>query len=118
MRETVWLLLPERNIGAFLRWALLRLAVMAIIVFVYVSHLLPDWSWSTATLVAIFLIATLVAASLFRLFGFVSGDGGVDSLRSIIAKPKNREILSWIGGGVIVVAIGVWAVVAYVWPAH
>ena len=42
----------------------------------------------------------------------------MDSLRSIIAKPKNRQILSWIGGGVIVVATGVWAVVTYVWPAH
>jgi hypothetical protein len=42
----------------------------------------------------------------------------VDSLWSIIAKPKNRQIVSWIGGRVIVVATYVWAVVTYVWPAH
>ena len=42
----------------------------------------------------------------------------MDSLWSIIAKPKNRQILSWIGGGVIAVAAGAFAVVTYVWPAH
>jgi hypothetical protein len=40
------------------------------------------------------------------------------SLLSIIAKPTNRQVLSWIGGGVIAVAAGAWAVVTYVWPAH
>jgi hypothetical protein len=42
----------------------------------------------------------------------------VDSLWSIVAKPKNRQILQWIGGGVIAVAAGAWAVVTYVWPAQ
>lgn len=42
----------------------------------------------------------------------------MDSLWSIIAKPKNRQILSWIGGGVIAVAAGAFAVVTYLWPAQ
>jgi hypothetical protein len=42
----------------------------------------------------------------------------VDPLWLIAAKPKNREIISWIGGGVIAVTAGAWAVVTYVWPAH
>ena len=42
----------------------------------------------------------------------------MDSLWSIIAKPKNRQILSWIGGGVIAVAAGAFAVVTYLWPPH
>jgi hypothetical protein len=36
---------------------------------------------------------------------------------SILAKPKNRQTLAWIGGGVAVLASGAWAVVTYVWPA-
>lgn len=36
-----------------------------------------------------------------------------------IAKPANRQILAWIGGGIVAVAIGAWTVVTYVWPpAH
>jgi 5-enolpyruvylshikimate-3-phosphate synthase len=42
----------------------------------------------------------------------------MNSLWSIIAKPKNRQILSWIGGGVIAVAAGAFTVVSYLWPAH
>jgi hypothetical protein len=42
----------------------------------------------------------------------------VRSLWSIIEKPKNRLILQWIGGGIIAIAGGAWAVVTYVWPAH
>lgn len=42
----------------------------------------------------------------------------MDSLWSIIAKPKNRQILSWVGGGVIAVAAGAFALVTYLWPAH
>jgi hypothetical protein len=37
---------------------------------------------------------------------------------SIIAKPKNRQILSWVGGGIVAVVVGSWTVVTYVWPAH
>jgi hypothetical protein len=29
---------------------------------------------------------------------------------------SNRALLSWIGGGLVVVAAGLWAVVTYVWP--
>ena len=43
---------------------------------------------------------------------------GMGSLWSFIGKPKNRQILSWIGGGVVAVVVGAWAVVTYVWPAH
>jgi hypothetical protein len=39
------------------------------------------------------------------------------SLLAFIAKPKNREILSWVGGGIVTMAVGAWAVVTYVWPA-
>jgi hypothetical protein len=42
----------------------------------------------------------------------------MDSPWSILVKAKNRQILSWIGGGIIAVATGLWAVVTYVWPAH
>ncbi len=42
----------------------------------------------------------------------------MDSLVSIVSKPKNRQILSWIGGGVIAVAAGGFALVTYLWPAH
>lgn len=35
-----------------------------------------------------------------------------------ITKPKNRQILSWLGGGLVALAAGVWAVTIYVWPAH
>jgi hypothetical protein len=42
----------------------------------------------------------------------------MNSLWSIIAKPKNRQILSWIGGGIVAVVAGAFAVVTYLWPAH
>jgi hypothetical protein len=42
----------------------------------------------------------------------------LDALWSIVAKRKNRQILSWIGGGVMAVAAGAWTVVSYVWPAQ
>ncbi len=40
------------------------------------------------------------------------------ALWSFIAKPRNRQVLSWIGGALVAVAAGAWAVVTYVWPAH
>jgi len=40
------------------------------------------------------------------------------SLWSILAKPKNRAVLSWIGSGLVVIAAGIWAVVTYIWPPH
>lgn len=40
------------------------------------------------------------------------------SLISAISKPKNRQLLAWLGGGIVAVATGGWAVVNYVWPQH
>jgi hypothetical protein len=37
---------------------------------------------------------------------------------SLVSKSKNRQILSWAGGGLVAVAAGAWAVVVYLWPAH
>ena len=31
---------------------------------------------------------------------------------------KNREILSWLGGGAVVVIAGIWAATVYFFPAH
>jgi hypothetical protein len=45
-------------------------------------------------------------------------DGDMKSLWSFIAKPKNREVLSWIGAGIVAVAAGGFAAVTYLWPAH
>ncbi|ACL60936.1 hypothetical protein [Methylobacterium nodulans] len=42
----------------------------------------------------------------------------MNRIASFIGEPKNREILSWIGGGLVALAAGTWAVVTYVWPAH
>lgn len=41
-----------------------------------------------------------------------------NSIWSFIAKPKNRQILAWLGGGLMVLAAGTWTVVTFVWPAH
>ena len=35
-----------------------------------------------------------------------------------ISRPGNRALLGWIGGGIVVVAAGIWGVVTYVWPPH
>ena len=35
-----------------------------------------------------------------------------------ISTPAKRARLSWIGGGIVTVAAGAWAVMTYVWPAH
>ena len=35
-----------------------------------------------------------------------------------ISTPAKRARLSWIGGGIVAVAAGAWAVVTYVWPVH
>lgn len=42
----------------------------------------------------------------------------MNRIASFVAEPKNRELLSWIGGGLVVLATGTWAVMTYVWPAH
>jgi len=43
---------------------------------------------------------------------------GMSFLWSLIAKEKNRRLLSWIGGGIVAVVAGAFAVVTYLWPAH
>ena len=35
-----------------------------------------------------------------------------------LGKSSNRRLLSWLGGGGVVVAGGIWAVATYIWPAH
>jgi hypothetical protein len=35
-----------------------------------------------------------------------------------IRNSKNREILSWLGGGAVVVVAGIWAAIVYFFPAH
>lgn len=40
------------------------------------------------------------------------------SVWGLLRKPGNQRLLAWLGGGVVVAASGIWAVVIYVWPAH
>jgi hypothetical protein len=40
------------------------------------------------------------------------------SVWTFVRKPSNQRLLSWLGGGGVVIAAGIWAVVTYVWPAH
>jgi hypothetical protein len=37
---------------------------------------------------------------------------------TFLRKPSNQRLLAWLGGGVVVVVSGIWAVVIYVWPPH
>jgi L-lactate permease len=37
---------------------------------------------------------------------------------SFFAKSKNRQILAWLGGGLVTVAAGSFAMVNYLWPAQ
>jgi hypothetical protein len=41
----------------------------------------------------------------------------LSQLWSFLGKKKNREILAWIGGGLVTVAVGAWAVFIYVFPS-
>jgi hypothetical protein len=43
----------------------------------------------------------------------------MNSIWSFASKPKNRQIISWIGSGIVVVAGGIWAVITFLWtPDH
>lgn len=42
----------------------------------------------------------------------------MDSVWTFVRKQSNQRLLSWLGGGGVVIAGGLWAVVTYVWPAH
>jgi hypothetical protein len=39
-------------------------------------------------------------------------------LWNFVGKGKNRQILSWLGGGAVVIATGVWVATVYFFPAH
>jgi len=38
------------------------------------------------------------------------------SLWAFLTKPKNQRTLSWLGAGIVVVAVGAWTVFTYIWP--
>lgn len=40
----------------------------------------------------------------------------MSSLWSFLSTPKNQKTLSWLGGGLVVLAGGAWAAFTYVWP--
>lgn len=40
----------------------------------------------------------------------------MNSLWRFLMKPKNQATLSWIGGGLVVLATGIWAVVVFLLP--
>jgi hypothetical protein len=37
---------------------------------------------------------------------------------AFLTNPKNQKTLSWLGGGMVVLASGLWAVVTFIWPSH
>jgi hypothetical protein len=39
-------------------------------------------------------------------------------LWKFVRNKKNREILSWLGGGAVVLVAGIWAAIVYFFPAH
>jgi hypothetical protein len=40
----------------------------------------------------------------------------MNELWAFLRQKRNREILGWIGGGVVAVAVGLWAAFIYVFP--
>jgi hypothetical protein len=42
----------------------------------------------------------------------------MSALLSFVARRKNRRILSWAGGGLMLAAGGLWSVITYIWPAY
>jgi hypothetical protein len=49
----------------------------------------------------------------------ISSRQGIDEFAAgLHHQTQNRDMLSWVGGGIVAVAVGAWAVVTYVWPAH
>ena len=40
----------------------------------------------------------------------------MQKLWSFLSDKDNREVLGWAGGGLVVVAAGLWAVITYVFP--
>ena len=41
----------------------------------------------------------------------------MNQLWSFLSKKRNREILGWIGGGLVTVAVGLWAIFTYAFPS-
>ncbi len=39
-------------------------------------------------------------------------------LWAFLSDEKNQRTLAWLGGGLVVAAGGIWAVVTFVWPPH
>jgi hypothetical protein len=42
----------------------------------------------------------------------------MSSIWTFVRKPSNQRLLSWLGGGGVVAAAGIWAVITYLWPAR
>ena len=42
----------------------------------------------------------------------------MSSIWLFLRKPSNQRMLSWLGGGGVIAAGGIWAVVTYIWPSH
>ena len=42
----------------------------------------------------------------------------MSSLWTFLRKPSNQRLLTWLGGGVVVIVSGMWTVATYVWPVH
>jgi hypothetical protein len=42
----------------------------------------------------------------------------MSELWRFVRQKRNREVLGWLGGGLVVVAAGVWAVIIYLSPPH
>jgi hypothetical protein len=42
----------------------------------------------------------------------------MSAIWTFVRKPSNQRLLSWLGGGGVVAAGGIWVVITYLWPAH
>ena len=42
----------------------------------------------------------------------------MDRVWEFIRQKRNREILGWLGGGIAVLASGIWAMTVYFFPPH
>jgi hypothetical protein len=40
----------------------------------------------------------------------------MEKLWSFLRRKRNREILGWLGGGLVVAAAGLWAIVVFLFP--
>jgi hypothetical protein len=47
-----------------------------------------------------------------------AGGRDMSSIWTFVRKPSNQKLLSWLGGGGVIAAGGIWAVATYLWPAH